>query len=85
MSGAHVTGSEDGMNQRVKDLSLAARQLPADELSELVDDLLVALHQADPEWNKVWAAEADRRIEAYNAGRMKAVPAAEVLRRLGKP
>ena len=73
------------MNKTVRDLSLAARQLPADELSELVDDLLVALHQADPEWNKAWAAEANRRIEAYNAGQMKAVPAAEVLRRLGKP
>ena len=73
------------MNQRVKDLSLAARQLPADELSELVDDLLAALQQLDPDWNKAWAKEADRRIEAYNAGQMKAVPAAEVLRRLGKP
>ena len=72
------------MSQRVRELSAAARQLPADELSELLDDLLVALRQADSDWDKAWADEANRRFEAYLAGETRVVPAADVLRRLGK-
>lgn len=52
------------MNQRVKDLSAAARKLTPDELAKLVDELLLALHEADPSWDKAWAAEAQQRIEA---------------------
>ncbi len=67
------------MNQRVKDLTAEARKLSPDELAELVDELLVALHDADPGWNKAWAEEAERRMEAYRRGKMEAYSLDEVL------
>jgi hypothetical protein len=32
-----------------------------------------------------WAREVEARIDAYDAGRMKSIPAAEVLQYRGKP
>ena len=71
------------MNQRVKDLSAEARKLAPDELAELVDELLVALHDADPDWNTGWAEEAERRMAAYRRGEMESYSLDEVLADLG--
>ena len=73
------------VNKHVKELSAAARALPADDLADLVDELLAALYESDPGWDKAWAAEARRRMDAYRRGEMEASPAADVLRRMGKP
>jgi hypothetical protein len=72
------------MNERTKTLSEAARRLPPHELEALLDDLLEALHAADPGWDTAWTEEAARRMGAYEAGEMQASPASEVLARLGK-
>ena len=71
------------MNQRVKDLSAEARKLTPDELAELVDELLVALHETDPGWDKAWSAEAEQRMAAYRRGEMKSYSLDEVLADLG--
>lgn len=70
------------MNQRVKDLSAQARKLPPEELAELVDELLVALHEVDPDWDKAWGEEAQRRLEAYERGETKAYSLEEVMGQL---
>ena len=67
------------MNQRVKDLSAAARKLAPDELAELVDELLLALHETDPDWDKAWADEAKRRLAAYRCGEMESYSLEEVV------
>ena len=67
------------MNQRVKDLSAEARKLTPDELAELVNELLVALHETDPGWDKAWAEEAERRMAAYRRGEMESYSLDEVL------
>ena len=72
------------MTDRVKELSVAARQLPQAELADLVADLIDALDSSES-WDDAWAAEAHRRLAAYRRGDVSTIPADEVLRRLGKP
>ena len=61
--------------QQVLENALA---LPAVERAAIVESLLSSLDQPDARIDEVWAEEAERRIAAYEAGRMKAIPADEV-------
>lgn len=71
------------MNPRVKELSTAARELNPDDLADLVGDLLDALERAEG-WDEAWGNEARQRLAAYRRGELAAIPAADVLRQLGK-
>ena len=73
------------MNERVKKLSDVIRKLSPDEQAELIDELLGNLHnRVDPEIEKAWAEEAQRRWQAYLRGEVKTTPARQVLARLGR-
>ncbi|HTW94864.1 MAG TPA: addiction module protein [Tepidisphaeraceae bacterium] len=57
--------------------------LPAAQKAELVDRLLASLD--DPkqaEIDAAWAAEAEDRVRAHDAGKMPAIAAKKVLRSL---
>lgn len=69
------------MNERVKNLTAEAKKLSPEELGDLVDELIVALHQADPGRNKAWANEARRRMDAYKRGEMESYTLDEVVAR----
>jgi Putative addiction module component len=69
------------MNERVKSLTAEAKKLSPEDLGDLVDELIVALHQADPGWSKAWADEARRRIDAYDRGEMDSSTLEEVVAR----
>jgi hypothetical protein len=57
--------------------------LPPLTRAKLVDDLLLSLSgPGSREVEKVWADEAEARIEAFDASGEKAIPASEVLRPL---
>ena len=51
-----------------------ALELKANERSKLVDELLKSLDKPDEEIDEIWAEEADKRLEAYRRGELKAVP-----------
>ena len=71
------------MNERVKKLSEEIRKLTAEEQAELMDELLsLTYREPDPEIEKAWAEEAERRLEAYERGETRAVSAEEVMGRL---
>jgi len=53
--------------------------LPDAEKLHIVDVLLSELDKPDPEIDRVWAAESQRRWKAYKAGKMKAIPYAKVM------
>ena len=73
------------MNARVKKLSEQIRKLSPDEQAVLIDELLGNLHhRVDPEIEKAWAEEAQRRWWAYLQGGVKTVPADQVFAKLGK-
>lgn len=53
--------------------------LKPSEKAELVDKLLSSLDKPDKEMDKLWAQEAEDRIDAYERGEIKAVTLQEVL------
>ncbi|QFY89566.1 addiction module protein [Magnetovirga frankeli] len=55
-----------------------ALKLPPDERFALIDELLHSLDQPDPRLDQIWLAEAQRRLAAYRAGQVKAIPAEEI-------
>jgi putative addiction module component (TIGR02574 family) len=59
-----------------------ALALPPLERAEFADALLSSLDRPDPAIDAMWAAEAEERIKAFDAGDIKAVYADEVLAEL---
>jgi putative addiction module component (TIGR02574 family) len=49
------------------------------EKAMLVDHLISSLDKPDTELDKLWANEAESRLDAYNQGKIKAVSLDEVL------
>jgi putative addiction module component (TIGR02574 family) len=56
-----------------------ALTLKPSEKAELIDRLLSTLDKPDREIDKLWAKEAEDRIDAYERGKIKAVPLEKVL------
>jgi putative addiction module component (TIGR02574 family) len=52
--------------------------LPASERAEIADGLLNSLITADPELDRLWAAIAEARLSAFDAGEVQAIPAEQV-------
>ncbi len=72
------------MNAHVDHLLDEALGLPAEERSALAVALLDSLETADEATvSELWRAEVNRRRAELRAGRVRAVPWAEVRQRLG--
>ena len=67
------------MNTTSRELAEKAKELPALEKLELVDELLAQLDRPDPEIERMWADEAEKRLKAYREGRLEAVPYEKVM------
>ena len=65
----------DVANNILKD----ALTLKPSQKAELIDMLLSTLDKPDIEIDKLWAKEAEDRIDAYDRGKIKAVPLEKVL------
>jgi putative addiction module component (TIGR02574 family) len=72
------------MNARIRSLGQEARALTVDERCELVDDILASLYPPDPEIDAAWAAEARDRLDAWQRGELKVIPAQEVFAKYRK-
>jgi len=58
-----------------------ALALPPQERAELVEQLLATFQSPpDPHIDEMWAREAEDRLDAYDRGELKAVPAERSLR-----
>lgn len=53
--------------------------LKPSQKAELIDKLLSTLDKPDREIDELWAKEAEDRIDAYDRGKIKAVPLQKVL------
>jgi len=60
------------MNPTKTIISKALNLKPA-EKSLLIEALLRSLDIADPKIEKIWAVEAEKRLKAYKAGKIKTV------------
>lgn len=64
------------------DLLKQVLSLPPGERAKLAEHLLESLDPPDERNRHLWAEEAERRVEAYERGDLKAIPADEVFARL---
>ncbi|HUP59771.1 MAG TPA: addiction module protein [Thermoanaerobaculia bacterium] len=71
------------MTRDVQELYAKAAELPPGERAELAGLLLESIEEVRDEGvEEAWAAEIQRRMEDYRAGRVKTIPWAEVRARL---
>lgn len=66
------------MSTRTTELLQEILSMPPDERAELADDILASLEPADPRIMKLWAAEAEDRVAAFERGEIEAVSANSV-------
>jgi putative addiction module component (TIGR02574 family) len=64
------------------DLLKQVLSLPPGERARLAEQLLESLEPPNERNRQLWADEAERRLEAYERGDLKSVPAEEVFARL---
>ncbi len=72
------------MRTRAEKVRKQVQSLRDSDKLRLVDVLLTELDKPDPDIDRVWVAESQRRWRAYKAGKMKAVPYREVMKRFKK-
>ena len=53
---------------------------PLDQ-ARLVDQLIAVLDVPDPTLDKLWAEEAESRLEAFRSGKLKSIALEDVLRK----
>jgi len=67
------------MSRAVQDLYQKASELTSDDRAELAGLLLESIEEpADEGVEEAWAAEIERRMAEFNAGRIKTIPWSEV-------
>ncbi len=74
------------MTQAVLDLYEKASELPETDRAELAGLLLQSIEdELEPGIEEAWAAEIERRMADYHAGRVKTIPWSEVRAQLHRP
>jgi putative addiction module component (TIGR02574 family) len=73
------------MNARSKSIAKEAGGLPAADRIRLVEYLLASLDKPDPDIDRIWADESERRLDAYLRGDAKSRDAKDVLGKHLKP
>jgi putative addiction module component (TIGR02574 family) len=53
-------------------------QLEPSERFEVAEELLRSVEQVNPEIDRLWIEEAERRLAAYRAGKVKGIPAEDI-------
>ncbi|MGK7904996.1 MAG: addiction module protein [Hormoscilla sp.] len=54
-------------------------ELPPNERVKRKDAIVMSLDRQDSQIDKIWLDEAQKRLEAFKAGRTKGIPARDVL------
>lgn len=63
------------------ELAEKIQSLPDAEKLDLVDSIMMQLDRPDPEIDRIWSEEAQKRWKAYKSGELKTVPYDEVMNR----
>jgi putative addiction module component (TIGR02574 family) len=64
------------MRSKVKGIEEEALKLPSPERARLAEQLISSLdEEEDPEAERLWVEEAERRYKEYREGKVKAKPA----------
>jgi putative addiction module component (TIGR02574 family) len=65
----------------IDEIEAAALELPEDEIDELIDRLAVH-REMDPEIERSWKEEVDRRLAEVDAGTVELIPIEETLAKM---
>lgn len=72
------------MSDRGNEILQDALSLPPTERAEVAERLLSSLDTPDRQRvNELWAAEAEDRLDAYERGEIKTIPAKQVFDQIG--
>lgn len=61
-----------------RDMLKQALQLDPEQRFELVEEILHSLDKPDPVIDAIWIEEAEKRLAAFRAGKVKGIPAEDV-------
>jgi putative addiction module component (TIGR02574 family) len=68
------------MDDLAREIEAKALQLPPTERARLAERLIASLDQgSDRDAEQVWLAEAERRLDELESGKVASIPAEEVL------
>lgn len=56
-----------------------ALKLPPEERFALIDELLRSFDRTDPDLDRNWLEEAERRLAAYRSGLVQGIPAEDIV------
>ncbi len=66
------------------ELAEKIQSLPDAEKLDLVDSIMTQLDRPDPEIDRIWSEEAQKRWKAYKSGELKTVPYDEIMSKYRK-
>lgn len=72
------------MSANTQQILKDALTLPFKDRATLVDDILASIDQPDERIDHLWRKEVEGRVDAYRAGKMKAISLDEVLSKYQK-
>jgi len=73
---------EQGMAKKLEEIISAAMELDLKERAQLAGTLLLSLDEpSESEVERLWLKEAERRLQQFREGKVKAIPAEEVFKR----
>ncbi len=72
------------MPVKIDKLISMVESLPIDVKTRLIERLLNSLHPSQKEIDKLWAKEAERRVNEIKTGKVKTIPGDEVFKEIRK-
>lgn len=67
---------------KTEELFNEAISLPIEIRAKLVEKLLLSLNPSQKEIDKLWAKEAEKRVEEIRSGKVKTIPGKEVFKKI---
>jgi len=67
---------------KTNELISVAESLPIEIKIQLIDKLLNSLHPSQTEIDKLWAKEAEKRVEEVESGNVKTIPGEDVFKEI---
>jgi putative addiction module component (TIGR02574 family) len=67
---------------KTKEIFNEAISLPVEIRTQLIEKLLLSLNPSQKEIDKLWAKEAEKRVEEIRRGKVKTIPGEKVFKRI---
>jgi len=64
------------------ELISVAESLPIELKTELIERLLISMSPSQKDIDKLWAQEAEKRVEELRTGKVEAIPGEDVFREI---